>query len=404
MILLASDADQTRAPDARVTRLIANADRCVACGLCLPGCPTYQRTADESESPRGRVALMRAVAVGRLQPSVTLKAHIDHCLGCQACEAACPSRVPYGALLTDARALLASQPPKARLYHTLLRATQAPRLLALAYDAARLGTRAGLTRLLPRPLSALPRLPARSPYRRPRATAGGRPVSLFLGCTAHLDGDTLAAAMTILRHHGFAISIPHAQGCCGALARHAGDTRLADRQEKRTWRAFADSAGPVIGFASGCVAQLHAGRQEGKPRFPAAVLDIHQFLAEEVPATSWRLAGLPKTIAVHEPCSLRNALKSAEAVYTLLRYIPGARIVPLPGNDTCCGGAGDYFLREPVMATALRTAKRSAMTDIQADIIVSANIGCRLQMRLGETAPLPIVHPLVVLAGQLGKT
>ncbi len=371
----------------------------MACGLCLPTCPTYQRTADESESPRGRIALMRAVAAGQLKPSAVLKAHIDHCLGCQACEAACPSRVPYGVLLADARALLAAQPPRPRVYHTLLRATQSPRLLALAYDAAR----TGLARLLPGPLAALPALPPRPAYRRPRATAGNRPVSLFLGCTARLEGDTLAAAMTILRHHGFAVSIPRQQGCCGALARHAGDTGLGERQERRNRRAFADSAGPVIGLASGCTAQLHADRAHGRPRFPAAVLDIHRFLADELPAASWRLKSLPKTIAVHEPCSLRNALQSADSVYTLLRHIPDARIVSLPDNKTCCGGAGDYFLREPAMATALRTAKRSAIADIEADIVVSANIGCRLQMRLGETSPVPIIHPLVVLAGQLGE-
>lgn len=381
--------------------MIANADRCVACGLCLPRCPTYQRAADESESPRGRIALVRAYALGQLPPSDSLRAHIDHCLGCQACEAVCPSRVPYDRILGDARALLAAEPPRPRAYHALLHATRSPRLLALAYDMARAGARTGFVRLLPRPLRVMPTLPPRPAYHTPARRKGTNPVSLFLGCTHRLEGDALDAAMAILRHHGFAVSIPRTQGCCGALARHAGAVRLAAAQEERNRSAFTGQGGPVVGLASGCVAALAADRLQDPSRFPQGVYDIHQFLADAVPDNAWNLASLPKTIAVHEPCSLRNALKATEAVYTLLRRIPDARVVPLPDNTICCGGAGDHFLREPELATPLRAAKQAAIHATQPDIVVSANIGCRLQMAAGTAPAVPIVHPLVVLAGQL---
>ncbi len=346
---------------------------------------------------------MRAYALGQLKSTPTLRAHIDHCLGCQACEAACPSQVPYDTLLTDTRALLAADASHPFGHHTLLRATQSPRLLAALYDAARAGTQTGLIRLLPYPLRALPRLPPRPAYHRPRPVAGRHAVSLFLGCSQRLEGDALAATLAILRYHRFAVSIPRRQGCCGALARHAGDAHLAARQEAQNRQAFADGPGPVIGFTSGCVAALRADRQNGDPQFLQEVQDVHQFLAERVPAADWRLTRLPKVVAVHEPCSLRNALKTTEAVYALLRHIPDAQIVPLPENKICCGGAGDYFLREPVIAAELRTAKQKVMSDLKPDLVVSANIGCRLQLRMGDASPIPIIHPLVLLARQLGS-
>ena len=381
-------------------------DRCVACGLCLPHCPTYGDSLNENESPRGRIHLLRAAADGVLPVTPALIAHIDHCLGCLACEKVCPSRVPYGALLENGRALLTAKGPwtwRRSWRRALTRAVDLPGAVAGAYGLARaLGSLSG-PQTVPMGLKGAVRgLPARPrPARADRGDAGLADVALFRGCTADLDRPVLNAAQRILHALGVRVHVPRAQGCCGALAAHAGFADISFRQRQRNCQAFAGSAPALVAIASGCAAELHRHGREAESGFPE-VYDIHRYLVERTEIDRLALSPLAQTIAVHDPCSLRNSLGGTRFVYELLARIPGARVMELPGNDACCGAAGDYFLREPARAQALADAKTRAAAG--ADIVVSANIGCALHLSAALTRQgvnIPVWHPLLVVAQQL---
>ncbi len=403
-----NDQSSDKPMPARADPLRAAADRCVACGLCLPHCPTYSDSLNENESPRGRIALLRATAEGALQATAAVAAHVDRCLGCLACEAVCPSHVDYAAILKDGRALLAREGPtswRTWLRNVLIRSVEVRGAVAVAYAVARLISRLPWPRASQWPLATVLRgLPARPrpSMVRPEDTDQAD-VALFLGCTADLDRATLNAAIRVLQATGKRVHIPGDQGCCAALASHAGLADLACRQRLRNLRAFEGKAPALVSVTSGCAAELEDYDPAGFDRFPE-VFDIHRYLVEKTDLDRLMLTPRRQTIAVHEPCSLRNALRGGRFVYELLARIPGARIIELPGNGICCGAAGDYFLREPGRADALAAAKATAVAESGADIVVSANIGCALHLsaalaRAGRA--LPVLHPLLVLGQQL---
>lgn len=383
-------------------------DRCVACGLCLPHCPTYGDSLNENESPRGRISLLRAAADGVLPVTPALTTHIDHCLGCLACEKACPSRVPYGALLKNGRAWLTGKSPwtwRRQWHRALIQAVDRPGAVATAYGAARILGALSWPRAAPMGLrEAVRGLPARPrPALVDRKEAHPADVALFRGCTADLDRPALNAAMRILHALGVRVHVPSAQGCCGALAAHAGFADIASRQRQRNRQAFAGSAPVLVSVASGCAAELRHDDAYPGGQFPA-VSDIHRYLVEQTDLGRLALSPLPQTIAVHDPCSLRNALGDTRFVYDLLARIPEARVIALPGNEVCCGAAGDYFLREPARAHALARPKAAAARALGADVVVSANIGCALHLSAAlarQGVNVPVQHPLLVVARQL---
>lgn len=432
------------------------ADRCVLCGLCLPHCPTYRKTGDENESPRGRVVLMRALASGALPASERLALHLSQCLGCRACERVCPSGVHYGQMIEAGRALLHTQEPVAWRTRTLLSLSTRPRLLAGIGIALRLYQRSGLQRLVrasgilrlvhwQRLESLLPTLPAALPrdaFHSAEGAQRGR-VLLFLGCVARvLDAETLAAAIRLLTRLGFEVVIPHNQTCCGALHREAGQIDQAQalaRLNLDTFRVAKVDA--VITVASGCGAVLadsgkndvsmngrstvpgkaEVSRVENEPSRPrrkltvdsvdagqrVRIVDIHQFLADIELPESMKLAPLPVTVAVQDPCSLRNVLRAEQTVYALLGRIPAARIVPLAENHLCCGGAGAYPLRQPAMADQLRADKLAHLQQLQPTVLATANLGCALHLSAGLRAQglnIEVLHPLVLFERQLQET
>jgi glycolate oxidase iron-sulfur subunit len=399
---------------------------CVHCGLCLPACPTYLEDGLEADSPRGRIHLLRALEEGRIEPDRDVRRHLDACLGCRACETACPSGVRYGALIEAARPWLeAHRPRAARLARRALGAVLASdRVAAAAFLPLRwLGGRGWAARLARRaPGEALrgwlalaaagpgaaraPALPERlEPAGTPRGTA-----VLLTGCApARLFPATAVAAARLLVRAGVRVVVPRATGCCGALALHLGDPASARRAARaRLDLLAAPGVDWVVTTAAGCGALLHeydrlvgddarAARVAGRARDALALLATLGLPPAPRP--------LAARVAVHDPCHLAHGQGVRVAVRELLGAVPGVRLVPLAESDTCCGSAGTYNLTEPAMARRLLARKMARVEESGADVVAAANPGCLLQMRAGAIArglAVRVAHPLDLLAAAHG--
>jgi len=396
----------------------ADLDRCVACGLCLPVCPTYRVTRNENASPRGRLALIRGLLKDELAPSPEIAGHLSLCLQCRRCEAACPAGVEYGRLIDASnqelrRAGMVPGGSSVRLLRWLVKSPgRNRRLLA---QTLRLTRRVGLIRLarilgISRAMgldSVVDELPQDiSVFRaKPFYPATGiqlGEVALFTGCVnSAFDGDTLRATVSVLNKLGYDVNVPATQQCCGALFYHDGDSATAEQLATRNLEAFSGPDMPIINVATGCGAHLSEYAEAG---FAERVLDINVFLDSIDWPDDRPLSPLPGTALVQDPCSMRNVLHQEKSVYRLLGRIPGLVVQPLPNNDTCCGGAGTYPLREPEMATTLRNAKIASIQNDTANYIVSSNIGCALHIAAGfrcEKNSPEIVHPIVLIDRQL---
>ncbi|HEY2347277.1 MAG TPA: (Fe-S)-binding protein [Xanthomonadaceae bacterium] len=374
--------------------LIALADRCVQCGLCLPHCPTYRLDRAETESPRGRIALARGLADGSLIPDPIADAHLDHCLGCRRCEAVCPAGVAYGELLVEVRQRQRQRRQPSRSQRALEWLTARPLLLDRLLGAYRV-----LYRLLPRGLRSrlLQRPPSRTRIDAARHDAGDVSpprVALFLGCVARrYDGDTHAALAKLCHAAGIDVVVPQAQTCCGAVHAHAGNTNEASDLAQRNRAAFA-AAIPVLTTATGCHESIAVALADHAPVHDACV-----FLLAHAERLRFRPSGT--RVALHVPCTQRAVVKSDKALRTLLSRIPQLDLVEL--RDTgCCGAAGTYMFDQPARATALRRPVLDAFAASGASLLLSANIGCRLHLSNG--APVRVQHPLEFLAGHLVET
>lgn len=372
------------------------ASQCVRCGLCLPKCPTYQLSGCEAESPRGRIALLAALAADELTPDRHFAQHLDQCLGCRACETVCPAEVRYEDLLIAGRALQHQKTPVAasrRLSFLVEHVTRSPKSrhrLAQVYRLAEqsgllaLARVSGLTRLLKleRPLSYLPQ-PLPKPFSASTHLMSSAPsrghVALLLGCSADvLEPQTVHDAILLLQRWGFRVSLPPGQTCCGALHAHAGlltaaaafaTDNTAALQAAHRSQAF----DALISLTPGC-----ASTWQSYAALPAKVIDIQRFLLDHWPA-ELVLNELPHTIAVHEPCSQRHSLRESSLSLSLLTKIPGMRCIPF-GTTTCCGAAGDYFLEHPDISDRLSRLSFDPVLALPAlNGVASANIGCRLQ-------------------------
>jgi glycolate oxidase iron-sulfur subunit len=384
-----------------VKELIVEAERCVACGLCLPYCPTYKKTGSEADSPRGRIQLMRAVAQDILPNNARFKQHIDLCLSCRSCEAACPNSVNYGALVDTTRALYI---PKKSLALRLAKPFIRSRTLAgLITWPLWLLQKLKLSKLLHTivPVSkVLPSIPQPVNWKPLYTTTKTRKgaVSLFLGCASSaLDSQTLQASIQVLNHLGFDVHTPLAQGCCGSIARQAGDHEEAAALIKRNAQSF-DISLPILTSASGCGAGLKDYLGTHK------IQDISEFLL----ACDWSdvtIQPLPQTIFVQDPCSLRNVFKSQQAVYQLLKKIPQADVQALAGNGQCCGGAGAYAMNQPEMAEKLLHDKLHAIASQNVAMLATSNIGCSLHISQGlrgKNLDVSLMHPIQIIAQQIG--
>jgi glycolate oxidase iron-sulfur subunit len=383
---------------------------CVHCGLCQSACPTYVELGTEADSPRGRIHLMRALEEGRLEPSPEIVRHLDLCLGCRACETACPSGVRYGRLVEAARPFVERHRPlRARVARRLLvRALTVPWLRRVLFAPARLAAGRGWTNRWLAFAAAVPRrtrrgrLPA---LLEPDGPARGTAV-LVTGCVAdELFGDTNHATAGLLRRAGVRVIVPRRQGCCGALALHLGARdRAAALAEELAAVLAGSTADWVVSNAAGCGALLREydhllPGNEAAAAVARRARDALELLAEVgLPAAS---AALPRTVAVHDPCHLAHGQGVRAQVRSLLASIPGVRLVELEDSDTCCGSAGTYNLTEPAMARRLLERKLASVAASGADVVAAANPGCLLQMRAGAASrgmAVEIEHPIDLLA------
>jgi glycolate oxidase iron-sulfur subunit len=384
-----------------VKELIAEADRCVTCGLCLPHCPTYRKTGSEADSPRGRIQLMRAVAQEILPNNSRFNEHIDLCLSCRSCESACPNNVNYGALVDSTRAQLM---PKKRISFTLakpfIRSRQLAKLLTWPLWMAQ---QSKLDSLLKRISPAVKLLPSiekpvtwQSLY--PASSTSKGAVSLFLGCTSSaIDTQTLKAAIYVINKLSYDVHIPAQQTCCGSIARQMGDARESEKLIEQNQRSFSKEI-PIISVASGCGAGLEDYLPEHK------IQDINSFLM----SCDWsdaEITPMNERIFVQDPCTLRNVQKGQQAVYNLLKKIPNAEITALAGNAQCCGGAGSYMLTQSDMANNLRSDKINAIQANNVATLATSNIGCSLHIANGlreANLKVEVLHPIQIIAKQMG--
>ncbi|HEY6808108.1 MAG TPA: heterodisulfide reductase-related iron-sulfur binding cluster [Gemmatimonadales bacterium] len=395
-------------------------DACVHCGFCLQACPTFLATGDEADGPRGRIALMRALEAGALDPAdPALTTHLDRCLGCRGCEPVCPSGVGYGQGLEAARTRIAAVRRLSPLAALTLWAMTAPAVAPAVYALARALRWTGIPRLLAgrsRFGFAMGMLGATMPDRRSgaRAVVTRRSVStpgspdrptalLFAGCI--MDGlfrHVHAATARTLTANGFVVAAPRGQGCCGALHAHAGLHEQAQALARRNIAAFAGSDAAVAVNSAGCGALLkdYARLLPGEPAaaaFAARVRDVTELLAERGPAAG---APIPARVAYDPPCHLLHAQHVDDAPRRVLGAIPGLTLVPVAGAEQCCGSAGLYSLTEPELSRAVLDAKLATLGAAGADVIATGNPGCLMQIGAGFSAagrPAPVRHPVELL-------
>lgn len=388
-------------PARRRQAIIEDADRCVKCAVCLPHCPTYRISGNEAESPRGRIALMRAMADGSRELGPGMTRHLDQCLACRSCEPVCPANVPYGRLLDNARAEQASRRAPSLPKRAGLALLTRRRVLRGLWRLAGIARALGASLLVP-PLKRLPRHIRRARWRvdYPPAGANRRRIGLFVGCVAEgLDAETRRAAIRVLNACGCHVRLPADQTCCGALHEHSGLSRRSGHLARVNREAFRSAAvDAVVSTATGCGAHL------GDRVFGQEHQDICQWLASGDQLRALAFNPLEATVAVQVPCTQRNVLQAPEATRELIEHLPGVRIVTLPVDPKCCGAAGSYMLEHSGIADELGRTQAQAIARLNPDFVVTANVGCALHLtdhlrRLGSKAE--VLHPVTLLARQI---
>ena len=355
-------------------RIITDAQRCVKCAMCLPHCPTYQFHQDENQSPRGRIALMEAVAQGQLDFSKPLQHALDSCLACGACENTCPAQVPYLDILHRTRANHPTQPAKKLRW--LFKLIESPKRQRWLSRLLMLYRYSGLRYLLKPQWLGLAILKYQTPH---RLKSDKQPtVMLFTGCLGSLlENDTLHASIKLLTAAGFSTQLSPVGQCCGGLHAQAGQTYTSP--------TF-DNALPIITISNGCQRQLRRDGYDSQ--------DILDFLAKH--ADKLDFSASHAQVLVHTNC----AQTSLNGLKILLAKVPQLQVTWLQHRH-CCGGAGSYPLTNPADAHALREQLLNQLADAHYDYFLTTNPGCRNQLQ--PLLDYPVIHPASLLANLLKK-
>lgn len=410
--------------------------QCMHCGMCLPTCPTYDETKLERNSPRGRIAWMRAIADGEMKVDQAFSDEMYYCLGCLACTTACPAGVDYATLFEAARADVeatgAAGGGQRSFWRWLTIQTifMHPRLLRLSgrilwlYQVSGLAAgfrRVGFLGLLPRKLRELevstPRIRRRFSHQliRPREKPAGEVrfrVALLTGCVQDLIlSEVNRDTADVLLANGCEVITPPIQPCCGSLHAHNGATDLARQLARRLIDLWPiDQLDAVISNAGGCGSHLkhfstlladdpvYAGRAREWDR---KCQDIHEWL-DTIGFRKPKLPGAEsREVTYHESCHLCHGQKVRHQPRGILDAIPGLRRIDLPESDWCCGSAGIYNITQPAQAAKLAERKVAHIRSTGAPIVATANPGCHLQLENGlrtPGSPVEVKHPISLLA------
>ncbi len=391
---------------------IPDAGECMRCGMCVSSCPTFRLFQTDEETPRSRIRTLSKILVEKLPITAEELFHLDNCVQCRACETVCPSRMAYGQLFDEAQAQISHKPFwLANLAFWLIDNKQwrnrfMPLLAAylksgLQQPLRRSGLLKHFRMVESEALLGKPALKTLATCYPSTAKTRGQ-VAMFTGCiTEHFDRETLLAAIKLLNSIGYEVLVPPLQGCCGAIHQHNGQSAegLINNNIK-TFNALDVEA--VLYTASGCgvlLSEYDRNNDEAGKLFGGRLSDVNDFLLKHWPV-DLQLKPSNLNVAVHEPCSQRNVLKSQQAVYALLQKIPGISIEALADNNVCCGSGGSYMLTHPENAAHLKALKQQAIIAAHADVVVSSNFGCALFLADDGTK---VEHPLLLLSRQLHK-
>ena len=411
--------------------------QCMHCGMCLPTCPTYATTLRERSSPRGRIAMMRAIADEQLEVSQTFADEMYFCLGCLACQTACPAGVDYTTLFEHARAevervgALKSWKRSAIRHFTLKILFMSRRRLHLLgrllylYQRSGLQTlsrRSFLQRLLPESLRQLePLTPSvqkqstrrifRARYRHKNPARPQYRVALLAGCIqdiafSYVNADTIC----VLQENGCKVVLPEQQQCCGSLHGHNGEVESAKKLARQNIEAFApEELDAIIVNAGGCGSHMKHYDQllardpdwvERSRTWSEKIRDIHEFLVE-IGFRAPQVSGPPRKVTYHESCHLAHGQKVSTAPRQVLQAIPGVELVEVEEVDWCCGSAGIYNITQPEMSMQLLDRKMAHIRQTGAQVVASGNPGCTIQLGHGSQrcgVDIQVEHPVSLLA------
>ena len=400
----------------------ADLSRCVRCGFCLQACPTFTATGLETESPRGRLYLMRALADGIAPPTANALGHLDQCLQCRNCESVCPSGVAFGKVMEQTRAHVLeskdaplawklramflreaiARPTRMRLFAAGLRFAQASGLHSLGEKLPLVGDRAALApRIAKRPFTGKGLL-ADPP-------GADKRVAMLTGCIMPYAYPRVhRATVRVLARNGCQVNAPASQVCCGALHAHAGDVRTARRLARANIDAFlAGKPDAIIVNSAGCGAAMKeygellandAEYREKAHDFASRVRDVSEFLADlpfEPPT-----GAVEAVVTYQDSCHLAHAQRITQAPRAILQAIPGVQVVEMARPDRCCGSAGVYSLTQPEMSLELLGDKMADVLGTGATTVVTANPGCMSQLEAGarrEGLSVRVVHVVELL-------
>jgi glycolate oxidase iron-sulfur subunit len=388
--------------------------KCVHCGFCLQACPTYLETGLETESPRGRIALMKAVNEDRIEMTESVMRHWDLCIQCRACESACPSGVPYGKLIETTMTEVADRRKqssvKSRAGNTALKWVLPDQgRLSAAVGAARLYQNSGLQNIvrksgvlkrlspdLAEMENSMPKLPSTTfrasgqviPAKGERTLR----VAMLSGCVMPLvNGPQMNAVVRVLTRNGVEVVVPKNQGCCGAINSHVGDLDTARDLARRNIDGFlAEDIEAVVVASAGCGSRMKeyhdllkddAEYAEKALKLSEMVKDIHEFLVE-IPFKA-PTARLDYRVTYQDSCHLANAQRITAPPRQILNSIPGVEFVELPNASICCGGGGTYTITEREFSLRILKTKMDAVAETGANVLTTANPGCLMQLQMG---------------------